>query len=439
MKKLLLTTVIMLQALLMSAQLRVEVPDVVSLNEQFNVTFVYDGENNPSDFEWSQGDDFQLVWGPQQGRSTSVQIINGKRTRSSQFTYTYILTPRSTGTFSIPSAKITVKGKTYTTDPVSIQVVQEGASAQGQQPRSGSSGQSTDISDDNLFLSLTFSKRNVVVGEPIVATLKLYQRVNIAGFEDARFPSFNGFWNQEIEAPTNIEFRRESLDDKIYNTALLRKYILIPQQSGTLTIEPAELVCLVNVRTVSSGSVSIFDEFFDEYRTVRKRISTPSYSINVSPLPSGAPASFKGGVGKFSISARLSKDSLRTHDAASLIVKISGKGNVSLLAEPDVVFPPDFEVYDTKVSESIDKASGGISGSKTYEFPFIPRSAGDFAIAPVKYSYYDIDAGKYVTVETPLIPFSVARGNNEPDASSASAVQGSCRGESRTSTRISVS
>lgn len=424
MKKLLLTTVIMLQALLMSAQLRVEVPDVVSLNEQFNVTFVYDGENNPSDFEWSQGDDFQLVWGPQQGRSTSVQIINGKRTRSSQFTYTYILTPRSTGTFSIPSAKITVKGKTYTTDPVSIQVVQEGASAQGQQPRSGSSGQSTDISDDNLFLSLTFSKRNVVVGEPIVATLKLYQRVNIAGFEDARFPSFNGFWNQEIEAPTNIEFHRESLDDKIYNTALLRKYILIPQQSGTLTIEPAELVCLVNVRTVSSGSVSIFDEFFDEYRTVRKRISTPSYSINVSPLPSGAPASFKGGVGKFSISARLSKDSLRTHDAASLIVKISGKGNVSLLAEPDVVFPPDFEVYDTKVSESIDKASGGISGSKTYEFPFIPRSAGDFAIAPVKYSYYDIDAGKYVTVETPLIPFSVARGNNEPDASSASAVQG---------------
>ena len=164
MKKLLLTTVIMLQALLMSAQLRVEVPDVVSLNEQFNVTFVYDGENNPSDFEWSQGDDFQLVWGPQQGRSTSVQIINGKRTRSSQFTYTYILTPRSTGTFSIPSAKITVKGKAYTTDPVSIQVVQEGASAQGQQPRSGSSGQSTDNSDEKKFHSKKFTNRHVDLG-----------------------------------------------------------------------------------------------------------------------------------------------------------------------------------------------------------------------------------------------------------------------------------
>ena len=407
----------------MSAQLRVEVPDVVSLDEQFNVTFIYDGENAPSDFDWSPGDDFQLVWGPQQGRSTSIQIINGKRTKSSQFTYTYILSPKKKGSFRIPAATVTVKGKTYSTRPADISVVSQGASAQTQ-PDQPSRGQvTTDISDENLFMTLTFSKRNVVVGEPITATLKLYQRVNIAGFEDARFPSFDGFWNQEIEAPSNIEFRRESLNDRIYNAAVLRKYILIPQQSGTLTVNPAELVCVVNVRTVSSGSVSIFDEFFDEYRTVRKRISTPAYKINVSPLPSGAPASFKGGVGKFSITAELSKDSLRTHDAASLIVRISRKGNVSLLEEPDVVFPPDFEVYDTKVSESVDKASGGVSGSKTYEFPFIPRSAGDFAIAPVKYSYYDINAGKYVTVETPLIPFTVARGN-EPDVASTYPVPG---------------
>ena len=410
----------------MSAQLRVEVPDVVSLDEQFNVTFIYDGENAPSDFDWSPGDDFQLVWGPQQGRSTSIQIINGKRTKSSQFTYTYILSPKKKGSFRIPAATVTVKGKTYSTRPADISVVSQGASAQTQ-PDQPSRGQvTTDISDENLFMTLTFSKHNVVVGEPITATLKLYQRVNIAGFEDARFPSFDGFWNQEIEAPSNIEFHRESMNDRIYNAALLRKYILIPQQSGQLKIDPAELVCLVNVRTVSTGSVSIFDEFFDEYRTVRKRISTPSYTINVSPLPSGAPASFKGGVGQFSISASLSKDSLRTHDAASLIVKISGKGNVSLLEEPDVAFPPDFEVYDTKVSESIDKASGGISGSKTYEFPFIPRSAGDFAIAPIKYSYYDINAGKYVTVATPLLPFSVVKGN-ESEAAGPVTVPGVAR------------
>ena len=79
--------------------IRVEAPDVVAVNEQFNVTFIIEGEKSPSDFQWSQGDDFQLVWGPQRGSSSSVQIINGKRSSSHQTTFTYILIPKSTGTF----------------------------------------------------------------------------------------------------------------------------------------------------------------------------------------------------------------------------------------------------------------------------------------------------------------------------------------------------
>ncbi len=427
MKKLLLILSVLVQTVAAYAQLEVEAPEVVSLDEQFKVSFVFQGENSPSGFEWSQGSDFQLVWGPQQGRSTSIQIINGKRTTTSQFSYTYVLKPLKTGTFTIPAATITVKGKKYSSKAISVNVVSEGASSQSR-PQSGGGGTavSSDISSSDLFLRMTFDKTDVVVGEPITATLKLYQRVNLAGFEDARFPSFNGFWSQEVETPTNIEFRRESLDDRIYNVALIRKYVIVPQQAGTLAVDPAELVCLINVKTVSSGSVSIFDEFFDDYRTIRKRISTPSYKIKVSPLPSGAPASFKGGVGKLSIKAVMSKDSLVTHEAASLVVTLSGKGNISLLEAPDVVFPPDFEVYDTKVSEKTDKASGGTSGSKTYEFPFIPRSHGDFAIAPIKYTYYDVEAKRYVTLETAPIPFSVAKGE-ETEASAAGVVQGVSR------------
>lgn len=424
MKKLLLILSVLVQTVAAYAQLEVEAPEVVSLDEQFKVSFVFQGENSPSGFEWSQGSDFQLVWGPQQGRSTSIQIINGKRTTTSQFSYTYVLKPLKTGTFTIPAATITVKGKKYSSKAISVNVVSEGASSQSR-PQSGGGGTavSSDISSSDLFLRMTFDKTDVVVGEPITATLKLYQRVNLAGFEDARFPSFNGFWSQEVETPTNIEFRRESLDDRIYNVALIRKYVIVPQQAGTLAVDPAELVCLINVKTVSSGSVSIFDEFFDDYRTIRKRISTPAYKIKVSPLPAGAPASFKGGVGKLSIKAVMSRDSLVTHEAASLVVTLSGKGNISLLEAPDVVFPPDFEVYDTKVSEKTDKASGGTSGSKTYEFPFIPRSHGDFAIAPIKYTYYDVEAKRYVTLETAPIPFSVAKGE-ETEASVAGVVQG---------------
>ena len=423
MKKLFCIVAFLLTAIFqMSAQnvIRVEAPDVVAVNEQFNVTFIIEGEKSPSDFQWSSGDDFQLVWGPQKGSSSSIQIINGKRSSSHQTTFTYILIPKATGTFQLPVATALLSGDRISSTQASIQVVSDGASSSqssgqngGKSSRGGqtSSTGSGEISSNDLFMRLSLSRTEVVIGEPITATLKIYQRANVVGFENAKFPTFNGFWSQETYVPNNIEFKRESLDDKIYNTAVLRTYVLIPQQSGTITIDPAELVCLVNIRTAPSTSNSLFDSFFqDEYRTIRKRVTTPAVKVKVNPLPAGQPASFGGGVGNFGISARLTTDNLKTHDAASLIITVSGRGNVALLEEPKVNFPPDFEVYDTKTTENTDKSNGGTSGSKSFEYPFIPRSHGDFTIDPVEYSYYDVNAGKYVTLRTEPLHVKVAKG-----------------------------
>ena len=436
MKKFLYTAALLLFAATVTfAQnsIKVQAPNVVGMEEQFNVTFVVAGQENPSNFTWSPGEDFQLVWGPQRGTSTSVQIINGKKTSSHQTTYTYILMPKSTGTFQIPAATASVGDNQISSAPFSIQVVTDASSSQGSgsQSSSGSSSSgsnsssgkssssfSGEIASGDLFLRLSLSRSEVVIGEPLTATLKLYQRVNIAGFENAKFPSFNGFWSQETYAPTNIEFKRESFDDKIYSTAVLRTYVLIPQQAGTITIDPAELVCLVNVRVGSGSSNSIFDSFFqDEYRTIRKRITTSAQRVKVNPLPAGQPASFGGGVGNYGISARLTSGELKTHDAASLILTVTGRGNVALLEDPKVSFPPDFEVYDTKVSENTDKSNGGTSGSKTFEYPFIPRSAGEFTIEPVEYSYYDVNAGKYVTLRTEPLTIKVAKGKGSESSS----------------------
>lgn len=415
MKKLLFTSVAVLSAFMAYAQtdIKVEVHRVVEAGEQFNVTFIIEGENKVSDFSWEPPSDFQLLWGPQKGQSSSVQIVNGSMTKSVQSTYTYILRADKAGKYTLPSARAKVKKDEITSNPVSVEVVaaRQNASA-GAAPQSQSQQQTTrqqqGVRAGDIFLVLSSDRTNVVVGEPIIATVKLYQRVNIAGFEDANFPTFNGFWSQELEAPTNIEFVRETYDGQIYNAALLRKYVLIPQQAGTVTIDPAELVCLVNIRVSSPGS-SIFDGFFDDYRTVRQKVASKPVTIRVSALPAGAPASFGGGVGSFSISAKLSKDVVKTHEAASLLVTVSGKGNISLLEAPKVNFPPDMEVYDTKTSDRISK--GGLSGSKTYEYPFIPRSYGDFVIDPVKYTYYDVDQKKYVTLETEPLNLTVEKGN----------------------------
>lgn len=417
MKKLILTIFTALFALVTYAQtdIKVEVHRVVEVGEQFNVTFIIEGENSVSDFSWTPSSDFQLLWGPQSGRSSNVQIVNGKMTKSVQSTYTYVLRASQAGKFTIPAATAKVKKEEISSKPVTVEVVagqKPAASTQQAQPSQQTQRQQT-VNTGEIFLVMSLDRKDVVVGEPIIATLKIYQRVNIAGFEGANFPDFNGFWSQELEAPSNIEFVRETYDGQIYNAAMLRKFVLIPQHAGTVKIDPAELVCLVNVR-VSSGGSSIFDGFFDDYRTVRQKVTSKPINVNVSSLPAGAPASFGGGVGQYSISAKLSKDVVKTHEAASLIVTVSGRGNISLLEAPKVNFPPDMEVYDTKTSNRIDK--GGLSGSKVYEFPFIPRSYGDFEIEPIKYSYYDVNSKKYVTLETEPLYITVEKGN-ETEAS----------------------
>ena len=398
--------------------IRVEVHNIVEVGERFNVVFVVEGEHAPSEFQWSPSDDFTLVWGPQKGTSTSVSMINGKTTRSSQTSYTYILQAKKTGTYTLAPAKATVKGDQISSRSVQVNVVESGSGGQSQAQQGGSSqgqaqqqGSRSNASADTgeLFMRLTLSKREVMVGEPITATLKIYQRANLTGFEDAKFPKFNGFWSQEVDTPQSIEFQREQVGDKMYNAAVLRRWVLIPQKSGTLTIDPSEIVCLVNVRTQRPRTGSIFDDFFEnDYVTQRQRVSTPAIAVKVSALPGGAPAGFSGAVGEYSVSAKLSKDALKTHDAASLIVTVTGKGNVSLVEAPKIDFPPDFEAYDVKSTSGTDRS--GTSGSKTFEYPFIPRSPGEFTLPPVRFSYYDVKNRRYATASTDSLKLSVERG-----------------------------
>ena len=400
--------------------IRVEVHNIVELGERFNVVFVVDGEHAPSDFQWSPGDDFTLVWGPQKGSSTSVSIVNGKTTKSSQTSYTYILQAKKTGSFQLAAATATVKGTEIRSRAAQVTVVEgrDEAAAAAQDGGSGNAGGGSSGSGEarpsrsadtgEIFMRLNLSKREAVVGEPITATLKIYQRANLTGFEDAKFPKFNGFWSQEVDTPQSIEFQREQVGDKMYNAALLRRWVLIPQKAGTLTIDPSEVVCLVNVRTARPRTGSIFDDFFEnDYVTQRQRVMTPAVNVKVSALPGGAPAGFSGAVGEYSMTAKLSKDALKTHDAASLIVTVTGKGNVSLVEAPKIDFPPDFEVYDVKATSSTDKS--GTNGSKTFEYPFIPRSPGDFSLAPIRFSYYDVKNRRYATAATDSLHLSVER------------------------------
>jgi len=423
-KKLLLLSGAMLISLAISAQasFTVDVPRVVGLDENFRLVFTAGGE--PSSFNPPQLKDFDVLAGPSTSTMTSTQIINGKRTDSYQVSYTYILQAKSVGTFSIPAASAVIGGKTYHSNPVSVEVVKGDSHNSGNSSGATSQKNSGTISSDDIFMKMSVSKGKVVKGEGLMATLKLYTKVPIGGFENVKFPTFNGFWSQEVDTPSNIEFTRETVNGKIYNAAVLRRYMLIPQQTGNLVIDPSEMTCLVQVRASSGGSRSMFDDFFDSYQTIKRKITAPSIHVTVTPLPSGAPASFAGGVGEFQLSARLTKDTINANEAVSLEVSISGSGNLNLVEAPKITFPADFEVYDTKISDNTSKSGRGTSGTKVFEYPLIPRGAGVFELGPVEFSYYDIGAKKYKTLTSEKLTLRVGQAVEGSENSSASLPMG---------------
>ncbi len=387
-------------------RLEVSVPGVVAVNEPFQLTFISNVDVNSISLGSLQ--ELTILSGPNLSTRSSVNVVNGKRTRIYEKTFVYYARFSQEGEYNIPPATITVDGKQISSESQKIKVLKQSESS------------ATSTVDMRLVLEL--NKKTVMRGEPIVATLKLYTNTPIVGFESVNFPNFNGFWSQEIGTGTNISFRREEFEGKIYDAAVIRKYVLLPQQSGKVEINPASMTCQYQVETESSNSNSPFGAFFSTATTLGHNVSSLKQVISVSELPSPAPASFNGAVGRFSINAQMSKDSVAAHEAVSMNVVVSGIGNINLVEAPELDLPSDFELYDVKRTENVSATESGLRGSKTFEYPIIPRRSGDFELDPVEFTYYDIDKRKYITLHSDKVHFKVLEADEQ-----SSVVQGYSR------------
>ena len=384
-------------------------PGVVEQSEQFRLVFSI---NKKTDQFTPPGlPDFNVLMGPSTSYNQSSSVINGKLSQTISYTYTYILQAKSAGKFTISAARVIIDGKSYESQPLKIEVL------------SGSSGESSGleettttpqgIGNEDLFVRLIVDKREIFQGDRITATIKIYSRVNLSGFEDVRYPDFAGFLREDIETPPLQSLERESMKGQIYGTGVLSRFVLFPQKSGELVIDPVEITALVQQRVSSQSSRSFFDDFFDSYQTLRKDISSPAIKIKVKPLPVGIPPSFSGAVGSFKMEASLDKNEVLTNEAVTFRIKVSGQGNVKLIQAPGIDFPLDFESYDPKVTSNIKSSMSGTSGSKTFEYLMIPRFAGKFRIPPVQLSYFDPVEVRYKTLHSGEFQITVEKGADE--------------------------
>lgn len=394
-------------------------PEAVASGDQFKLTYTVNTQNI-KDFRAPSIKDFDVLMGP--NRSFSQTIING--VSNSSVTYTYILMADKQGTFTVPGATAVINGKASTSNSVKIKVLPpdqaSGNSNNGGRqnssagrPSQASSGNS--ISSNDLFVTANVSKTNVYEQEALLLTYKIYTLVNIAGLDDAKMPDFKGFHSQEVDLPQKKQASLEHYNGRNYQTIVYRQFVLFPQQSGKLEIDPAKFVIVV-AKAVASDDP--FDAFFNggsNYVEIKKAVVTPKVTVNVMQLPSGKPANFSGGVGEFSISSSINTKELKTNDALTVKLIISGVGNLKLINNPEVAFPKDFETYDPKVDNKFSLTKEGLSGSKVIEYLAVPRSAGTYKIPSVDFSYFDLKIKSYKTLKTEEYEVKVEKGAGNAD------------------------
>lgn len=393
-------------------------PDAVVIGDQFRLSYTVN-TTKVRDFRVPSVKGFDILMGP--SRSQQVQIVNGNT--SSSITFTYILMATDEGDFSISGATIVADGKQMVSNSVKIQVLPADKSNSGtsggsgrQAPTAASRASSgSNISSQDLFITATASKTNVYEQEAFLLTFKIYTLVDLRGFDNVKLPDFKGFHSQEVELPSNQKWSLEHYNGRNYHTTIYRQFVLFPQQTGKLTIESARFDASI-AKAVQSADP--FDAFFNggsNYVEIKKPLLTPKLNINVSSLPAGKPTNFSGGVGEFSITSSINSKEVKTNDAITIKLVISGTGNLKLIANPEIKFPEDFEVYDPKTDNKVRLTRDGVSGSKVIEYLAIPRHAGTYKIPGVSFSYFDIKSKSYKTLKTEDYEIRVEKGAGNAD------------------------
>ena len=385
-------------------------PDAVVVGDQFRLSYTITTQE-VRNFRAPSIKGFEVLMGPSRSTQSSVQVINGKTTSTQSITFTYILMAKTEGEYTIPGATVTADGNQMASNSVTIKVLPADKSA-GQNQGKGKTGSAT-ISGNDLFITGTINKTTVYEQEAILLTYKIYTQVDLRGFDNVQLPDFKGFHSQEVELPTNRRWGLEHYKGRNYQTTIFRQFVLFPQQSGKLTIDAARFDASIAVAT--QVDPFDFDSFFNGGGggyMVKKSLFTPKLSIDVKALPD-KPADFSGGVGDLNITSSINSTSVKTNDAVTVKVVISGTGNLKLLSSPEVKFPEDFEIYDPKSENNFRLTSEGLSGNKVIEYLAIPRNPGDYKIPPVSFTYFDVKSKSYKTLTTEGYNLHVEKGEGD--------------------------
>ncbi len=404
-------------------------PSQAGKDEYITLTLSVENGNNVQQISHPDFTDFNVVSGPNQ--SSSMMNVNGVTTQT--ISLSYILQAKKAGNFTIASCTAVADGKIFKSNVVKV-LVSNQKSNKPQQQNNNSPFAGMDIFDEpaprkiyddyilrngenvqdkvskSMQLKAQTDKTVCYVGEPIVATYKLFTRLQSESML-SKNPSFNGFSVIDIVQGMNHQSdnSHEMLNGREYNVYEIRKAQLYPLIAGDITLETATLDNKLTFVKYENGAGNYGSPIYETVSLTSKPIT-----IKVKPLPdTGKPENFNGSVGNFTIETSVEKNIFSTDDYGKLKITITGKGNMQLLTAPEVQWGKGFEAFEVKVTDNTDIKTIPVSGSKIFDIPFVISDTGVHNIPSIKFSFFDPITGSYKTVSSDAISLKITKGTGK--------------------------
>ncbi len=350
------------------------------------------------------------------GTSLSQSFVKGQSTSS--ITYNFTVSPRQPGEYTIPGFTAEVGTEKLSTPPLTLKVLKPSAPP----PAAVNSG------TQNAFLKLVLPKKEVYVGESIVAEIDLYllSRVqNIAQFQPTGFPA-DGF---SVGKMVQGQRRQVRVGNAVYT--LIPLYCPLKAiKAGAITLGPFTARAVLELPSQGRGGRgSIFDQFGfrDPFDVERESLAlvTDAENIQLLPLPANdVPPQFNGAVGNYSMTVTAGPTNVATGDPITVKIQISGRGTLDSLTLPEQPGWNKFTTYPpTTKLDTVDQL--GLQGTKTFEQIVVPQAPDIQTLPPVAFSFFDPEQKAYRTLSHAALPLVV----RPAGASPAPMVVASTRGQ----------
>lgn len=400
----------------------------IVVGESFRVQYVVKNATKVDQFKAPPINNFRIVSGPDIYKGSTV----GKKGLVYMTNIVFTLVAVQEGRFLIGSASAMVDGDLKKSNDAFVKVIsKEDAELLKNNITERDSLSEVDLSGDenvmekirqNLFLRVNVNKKSIYVGEPVVAEFKLYSRLESRS-EIVKNPGFYGFGVHDIIGIGDRVSATEIINGKPFDVHVIRKVQLYPLQPGNFSIDGMELDNKVefNKQQMEDADQEIVENMYgaqqdlgknDFIETFELALRTPAINIAVKPLPKeNAPKNFSGAVGKFNITGKIDRDNLKRNQEGKLVITLRGEGNFSQIGAPQIEWPAELEAFEPSSQENFNQQQVPLYGTKSFEFPFVGNKPGDYIIAPVEFTFFNVNRNRYETVKT--LPFSIKISNEK--------------------------